>query len=217
MAAGDPIAGERPARPARSGGRIGAARVRRGVGVCVPGHALAVLGPAVALGAATSIAAPARADDTIKRPGDHPEYHVEIEPHALFAFAVVYTGAGFGAGARFSIPIVHNGFIPSINNSIAITFGADALYFDSCGGGCTTWLDFPVAMQWNFYVARHWSVFGEPGLVVGHGFVSGTYAFPDTWVYPAIFAGGRYHITDTVSLTMRVGYPMSSFGVSFFL
>jgi hypothetical protein len=130
----------------------------------------------------------------------------------------VYADAGFGAGGRFSIPIVENGFIPSLNNSVAITFGVDALYFGSCGGPCSAWfLDFPVALQWNFFVAQHWSVFGEPGLVVGHGFLSGAYPFPETWVYPAFFAGGRYHLSDTVSLTMRVGYPTSSFGVSFFL
>jgi hypothetical protein len=166
-----------------------------------------------------TIASPARADDTIKRPGDHPSYVLEIEPHGLVGYGVVYASAGFGAGARFSIPIVQNGFVPSINNSVAISFGLDALYFADCGGpSCgVTFLDFPVALQWNFYVARHWSVFGEPGLVIGHGFLSGAYPFPDTWVYPAFFVGGRYHISDKLSLTMRIGYPSFSFGVSFFL
>ena len=25
-------------------------------------------------------------------------------------------------------------------------------------------------MQWNFWLSTHWSVFGEPGLVIFHGF-----------------------------------------------
>jgi hypothetical protein len=179
------------------------------------GHLAALV---AASAVALTTAARARADDTIKRPGDHPRYHVEIEPHGLLGYGVVYPDSGFGLGARFSIPIVQNGFIPTINNSVAVSFGMDVVYFDTCGGGCSaTYLDFPVAMQWNFYVAQHWSVFGEPGLVVGHGFLSGPYGFPDTWVYPAFFVGGRYHLSDKVSLTMRVGFPtLFSFGVSFF-
>jgi hypothetical protein len=30
-------------------------------------------------------------------------------------------------------------------------------------------------------------------------------------------AGGRYHFTDKIALTMRAGYPAFSIGVSFFL
>jgi hypothetical protein len=35
-------------------------------------------------------------------------------------------------------------------------------------------------------------------------------------VLPAFFAGARYFFSDTVSLTMRVGFPTTSIGVSFF-
>jgi hypothetical protein len=31
---------------------------------------------------------------------------------------------------------------------------------------------------------------------------------------PAFFAGGRYHFSDRVTLTMRVGYPSFTAGVS---
>src|SRR5579862_7350156 len=45
----------------------------------------------------TFASAPARAgDDTIKRPGDHPAYDVEIEPHGLLDWwDGVYGTAGF--------------------------------------------------------------------------------------------------------------------------
>jgi hypothetical protein len=36
-------------------------------------------------------------------------------------------------------------------------------------------------------------------------------------VHPIIMAGGRYHFSENVALTMRVGYPSFSIGVSFFL
>src|SRR5437870_970550 len=75
----------------------------------------------------------ARADGTIRSPGDHPEYHVEIEPHFLFGFwENLYPGTSYGVGGRFSIPVVHNGFVPSINNSVAVSFGLDFLHYDGC-------------------------------------------------------------------------------------
>jgi hypothetical protein len=179
-----------------------------------------------AAAAAALAAAPARADDTIKRPGDHPAYHVELEPHLVFGWFGPYTNTGFGAGMRFGIPIVDNGFVSSINNSVAISFGVDIVHYDWCWwhGNCSAnYLDFPVVMQWNFYVAKHWSVFGEPGLLIYHGFVSDCPNGPNcpggpnvTGVEPALFLGGRYHLSEGVALTMRVGFPSFSFGVSFF-
>jgi hypothetical protein len=176
----------------------------------------------------------ARADDTIKRPGDHPTYGVEIEPHGLLDWYVPYANsdAGFGLGGRFSIPIVQNGFVPTINNSVAISFGVDWVHYGNCyygNGNCSVdYLHFPIVMQWNFFVARRWSVFGEPGLAIYHGFFSQcpvTVANnqpvfcntpTETGVEPAFYIGGRFHFNDNVALTMRVGYPTFSIGVSFF-
>jgi hypothetical protein len=171
------------------------------------------------------------ADSTIKQPGDHPAYVVEAEPHLLLSWGDTYAGyatGGFGIGGRFSIPVVFNGFVPSINNSVAISFGVDIMRYDACWyqGNCSaTYFDLPVAMQWNFFVAQRWSVFGEPGLL----FYFGSYSDcalpgsqcpahpPTSGLEPAIFIGGRYHINDKVSLTLRIGFPSLSFGGSFFL
>jgi hypothetical protein len=72
-------------------------------------------------------------------------------------------------------------------------------------------------------VTPKWSVFGEPGVIVYHGFVSdcpaGSWcgsAPQATGILPAFYAGGRYALNETTSLTMRVGYPTVSVGVSFF-
>jgi hypothetical protein len=178
---------------------------------------------------ALTVAAAARADDTVKHPGDHPAYSVEAEPHLLLGWDDVYASDGYGVGARFSIPIVDNGFVPQINNSVAIGFGLDLLHYDSCWYGnnatCSAnYIHIPVVMQWNFYVARRWSVFGEPGLVIFHGFVDDCPPqFNDcpgrprvTSLEPALYLGGRYHFNDKMSLTMRIGFPSISFGVSFF-
>jgi hypothetical protein len=148
----------------------------------------------------------ALAQSTIKRPGDHPKYVVEVEPHALFGIKKFgpFDDHAFGAGIRLSFPIVQNGFVKSINNSVAITFGGDILFSKDRA------LIFPVAMQWNFFVHNHWSVFGEPGFAVSHE-LDGKKTLP----HPVLWAGARYHFTEHVTLTMRVGYPTFSIGVSF--
>lgn len=150
----------------------------------------------------------ARAEESIiKRPGDHPHYVFEAEPHALLGFAGPFKEKGhLGAGFRGTIVIVQNGFIQSINNSVGITFGADLFV------GKET-LFIPVALQWNFWLGTHWSVFGEPGV----GFALKKFEAKDDVVHPILMAGGRYHFSDRVSLTLRVGYPAVSLGVSFFL
>src|SRR5688500_18472731 len=63
----------------------------------------------------------ANAESIIRNPGDHPNYKVELEPHLDFGWANLYASNGFGAGVRVGIPIVHNGFISTINNSVAIS------------------------------------------------------------------------------------------------
>jgi hypothetical protein len=181
---------------------------------------------ALALLLSPLLAAPAAADDTIKHPGDHPHYAVEAEPHVLLGWGDGW-GGGIGVGGRFTIPIVDNGFVSTINNSVGIGFGLDVLWYNGCyyaGGGCSaTGFDFPIVMQWNFFVAQRWSVFGEPGLEIYHnawncpGGNCPNLGNNETWIEPALFLGGRYHVSDSVALTMRIGFPSFSFGGSFFL
>jgi hypothetical protein len=193
---------------------------------------------AVGLGARS-----ARAEDLIiKRPGDHPTYSVEIEPHLTLAFFIPTAGSsGVGLGGRFTIPIVRNGFIPSINNSVGIGFGLDWISYNGCyrrwGNpySCPNFQAFvlPVVMQWNFFLSTHWSVFGEPGLAIhvnSYGDCVDFYYDNRGGRVPyacgsapgrvgldpfILFVGGRYHFSETVALTMRIGWPYASIGVSF--
>jgi hypothetical protein len=185
----------------------------------------------VGLGYASLAHTPAAfGDDTIKHPGDHPIYRFEFEPHFLWGWTSYYGGGGYGVGGRLSAPLSDSGFIPAINNSVGITVGVDWLHYDGCyyNGlfGCgASYLFFPVALQWNFFVAQGWSVFGEPGLFIYHGFFdtslcdkvagNGCSAPSATGLGPAFYLGGRYHFNEHIALTMRVGYPTFSVGVSF--
>lgn len=187
------------------------------------------------------------ADAQIKQPGAHGRYSVELEPHAL-----LWWGAhgndywhdgdnGLGLGLRATIPIVENGFIKSINNSVGIGFGLD---WGHWGGRCGYWyrndpryagdcsinqFDVPVVMQWNFYITRVFSVFGEPGLAIRHtrwnwpgGWCGGNnnpyvcdWHDSSTDLEPIFFAGGRLG-NENVSFTFRLGWPYASAGVSIF-
>jgi len=184
--------------------------------------------------AVVAIQSPARADTlTIKNPGDHPRYVFEAEPHVVLGFIEppgYAAGTGFGVGFRGSIPIVRNGFVPSINNSVAIGFGVDFARYgrgDYCVDGgrlpdCNRVRQnsynefyFPVVLQWNFFLSRNWSVFGEPGVALNYHAWNGPRSLDvDPFIF---FLGGRFHFSDKVTLTMRIGYPAFSVGCSFLL
>jgi hypothetical protein len=168
-------------------------------------------------------------------------YGVEIEPHLLLGTSPPGNGAGSGAGigARGSVVVAPDGFIRGVNDSIAISFGLDVGHYsaawglngyrDQClhfepgpagtsictevtsNGGTSNYVYVPIVMQWNFWLTQRWSVFGEPGLntffLANHG----------AGIAPALYLGGRFQITDRITITARLGYPTFTLGASFFL
>jgi hypothetical protein len=168
-----------------------------------------------------------RADETIRIPGDHPDYHIDIEPHGVLGWSYwdwdVYGVFGFGGGVRFSMPLCKNCFIPKINNNVAISFGADLVFYPLGNANFVpTYLVLPVAMQWNFFVHKKWSVGPEIGFAPTFGvfYDYGNCNGPchNFWFAPLFAAVGRYHFNDKVALTMRLGFPeFFNIGVSFWL
>ncbi|HEY5955985.1 MAG TPA: hypothetical protein VIV60_05505 [Polyangiaceae bacterium] len=182
------------------------------------------------------------AQSMIRRPGDHPLYKLELEPHLLFGWVQPPgppEGAGFGFGVRATIPLLHNGFVSTINNSVGISFGVDWIHYEdsefvahwACGrwvtapggtrtcvdvagerGGSSNYLYFPVAMQWNFWLHERFSVFGEPGLALYYE--KQRYDDGHVGIAPVFQIGGRWHFTRLATLTLRLGYPSMSLGVS---
>jgi hypothetical protein len=193
------------------------------------------------------LARPAAAQSTIEKYGARPSYGFELEPHLAIGWIDppgYGTGEGIGVGARGTFEIVGRGFIPSINNSVGIGVGLDYIWYDGDGTGprgrcvrfvptpagtstCvevsgsgnddTGYLWLPVVMQWNFWLHPRWSVFGEVGAAVRFDNMD------ELGFSPIIsWAGGRFHITDRTTLTLRLGIPFIltpyvTFGVSFLL
>ena len=170
-------------------------------------------------------AKPADAQMIIKQPGDHPKSW-EIEPHLLFrGLLLPESDNGFGLGVRATIPIVENGFVSSINNSVGIGFGLDWLAYR--GAGLNQFI-VPVVMQWNFFLTKSWSVFAEPGVAFNVFTEScDDYRFRDegryrdyrcrrNFVEPHIGIGARWHFKPEVTLTMRLANNYIGVGISWF-
>lgn len=181
---------------------------------------------AAAGGAQLAAPATAHADHDINTPftGTRP---FQLEFHGGFT----WYGYGFAGGARFGIPIVHNGFIGTLDNAIYLNFGVDAYFvrfYGRCGaGGCFDQYAFalgiPVALHWEFYFSDNWSAFAEIGFqfflppsLWNYG--DWEYGGPNGgWIGQWIIAGvgGSFHISDAFALTARLGNPYISFGVEF--
>jgi hypothetical protein len=183
------------------------------------------------------VAHSARAQSTLKEPGQRPHYSFELEPHVIvtpFDAPDYSSNGGYGLGVRGTIEILPDGFIPKLNDSVGIGFGLDWVHYDlaryrgGCrrfeptaanvpvcvdagGGASASYLYVPVVMQWNFWLHPRWSAFGEPGLAISH--LNGG----SLGVSPDVSVGGRFHASDNVALTLRLGYPAVTFGVSFLL
>lgn len=136
-----------------------------------------------------------------------------LDLHAGF----IYYGYGPSVGARFAIPIVRQGFVPMINNSVSITFGGDFYWIRLGRDRYAAAVGFPVTLQWRFLFTQKLSAFGEVGvnLFLHPDYIAGDgwRMYPGSWVIAAI--GGRYKLNDSVYLVGRVGSPYSSIGVSF--
>jgi hypothetical protein len=188
----------------------------------------------------------ARAQSIVRQPGNHANYSFEIEPHLAFQWTDrVGTDDGIGPGVRVNIPFMHNGPISRINNNMGITFGLDVTFSDGGYGWCyarygntpriddddcsVTEIWLPVAMQWNFYLTKVISVFGEPGFAIAHRrwdyqwYCAGAngnlcdYDGSDTDLEFVLWGGGRFMFSDSIGATVRIGYPMITAGINFLL
>jgi hypothetical protein len=162
--------------------------------------------PIACLAAATALCvAPKQAladRSTIKSDTDHPSYIFEAEPHLVLA--PFHKKGGFGAGFEGTFNVADQGFINGVNDSVGVGFGVNWATNEK--------FLLSAAMQWNFWLSENWSVFGEPG-----GVIRISDGKKDAFDYFAIYGGARLHFSDTIALTMRVGKPTFSIGVSFML
>ena len=161
-------------------------------------------------------AARAEEQSIIKEDDQHPDYVAELDVHGVFAAGPTigrYDVIGFGPGVQASFRLFNHGFLPNINDNVAIGVGA-ALVFDANYGAVR--LVTPLVLQWNFWLTTHWSVFGEPGVAIGFP-MSTPRGNEPLYLSPSFDVGARYNFNDHVALVIRLGFPVSTVGVSFFM
>ncbi len=136
-------------------------------------------------------------------------------------------GVGLATGVRLGIPLLKNGFVPTLNNAVYLSVGAD-FYFIRYRRCCGVDNDrvygpgfgFPVALHWEFYFTEKLSAFAE----VGANIFIGPWVFddaaddlrfghyPGAWILFAV--GGKFWINDNFALQVRLGTPYAAFGIS---
>lgn len=134
-----------------------------------------------------------------------------------------------GVAGWFSFPIVNDGFIPPLNDSFNLEFGAALDYSWINYGGFASSCDFnyygfaPMGgVRWDLYLTQKWTVFAKGKLGIGYHFGStdcGAYKINDD-VYSTTFlasdfgAGAYWNFAENMGMRFELGYRGGSVGIS---
>jgi hypothetical protein len=134
--------------------------------------------------------------------------------------SIWYYGFGLGVGARYYIPILHDGFIPAVNDEFGIEFGAD--FTGAFGYGYfLPIVDIPVEVMWNFHFTQNFSAYAKVGIAFELQFYGSNYYLGRNNLYftvnPVTAVGLFYKFSNTLSLRAEVGYPWIKVGLAFAL
>jgi hypothetical protein len=164
-------------------------------------------------------------ESTWRRPGALLDRSPQRRPQMLSFFLGAPYGYGaygygfpVGVGARYLIPLVHDGFIPALNDSFNIEFGADFSFGFLYGFYPTIGL--PVEVMWQFHFTQNFSAYAKAGISVGinpsnadfcsaRGYCTG---FPIT-VSPVANVGLMYKFASNLFFRAEVGYPWIKVGL----
>ena len=127
---------------------------------------------------------------------------------SVMAYLPWYYGFGIGATARYSIPIVQNGFISTLNNSVSLEPGI-GIEFSSYAGSSYTLVTPYVVGTWNFYFSDALRAYGG----IGVGWHIGSYGGLGAYIDGVV--GGYYKLGSGLTLRGEVGYGGPKIGLAF--
>lgn len=143
-------------------------------------------------------------------------YHVRPFQISLFAVAPYLPhyfgpdGFGIGGAARFTIPLVHNGFIRSINDSFELELGGNVYTSWRVNGVIVTPV---VEVRWTFHLTHHFSAY--PKLGFGLNVPLQRPGAPPPGPHVSALVGILYEVVDWFYLRAEAGYPGLLLGVAF--
>lgn len=131
---------------------------------------------------------------------------------SLLAWLPWYYGFGFGAQVRFEIPIVPDGFIPSINDEFSIepSFGLAYSSYGVYGGYNYGITDVTPAIYgiWSFWFSRAFRAYGGLGLGYNVGIYANNNAYGNigaSFFYWDPCVGLHYKLSDNIGLRAEAG------------
>lgn len=133
-------------------------------------------------------------------------------------YGYYYYGFPFGVSGRYLIPILHDGFIPSVNDSFSIEFGLDLS--GAVGSSFYPILGIPVEVMWQFHFTQKFSAYAKVGAVLEINFVpycnvGGVLCRGPVSASPIGNVGLMYKFSEKVSFRAEVGYPWVKVGLGF--
>lgn len=161
-------------------------------------------------------------DSAFKGPGAINDRSPQHRQQMLSFFVGIpwqYFGYGFpfSVGGRYYIPIVHDGFIPALNDSFGIEFGAD--FFGTVGPyyGFGGFVSLPVEAMWQFHLTRDFSAYGKLGFAVQVHFGQNYFGNNLAYVTADLVAGAgiMYKVSSAVVLRAELGYNGAKIGIGF--
>jgi len=189
-------------------------RNRRAASNALVGFALGLALAAVAVASSPERAA-AQEYGTIK----------DASPHDRPQMVSVFTGfhlghyAHYGVpllfGGRYYVPIVPNGFLPSVNDEFGLEFGLDFTFTflsDRYRDSVLVGFGIPADAVWDFHFSPKFDAYGKLGFVFGSVFRSGYDGF--WWTFRTA-VGIRLMLTQTLYFRAEVGYPAIMAGLGF--
>lgn len=134
---------------------------------------------------------------------------------------------GVGGGLRVSFPLVHDGFIGTLNNAVRLETGVE-FYHWSFGGFEYETIAVPIQLRWDFFLTEQWTVFAALGVAVNVYYFEDDAGFFDApedtnlWgfgsgalITSAFGVGALLNLSDSISLRLDASLNLLGIGLTF--
>lgn len=137
----------------------------------------------------------------------------EISLGALAGVGVVDGYAGVGLMGNFAKKIVHQGFIPELNNQVFVEAEFGPIFLKPKDSMQTSW-GYSLHLRWDFQKDLNWTLYAIGGL-------GGVFTSEDLGkraeLYPRFGVGAFLYLRDEFSLRGEISHEFTAIGASFHL
>ena len=141
-----------------------------------------------------------------------------VSAFATWPYTYLRFAAPFGFAARVYVPLVHDGFVPGLNESFGLELGADIAFTTT--GNVGPFLVIPVETRWNWHLLSMLEGYLKLGVGVElfkENICGITSCFTRFGGAPAFVAalGTVMNLTPAIALRIEAGYPWLKIGLGF--